>query len=143
MTTDRMSAATVLIIVLLIGNLGLSAYIAFRPIPVPAARWQTTLMLKGCPSNSSRNSAFPTSPTLTRLPCASPIMAWLVLTWPWLSASGFLRQDSVRTPSSGEGRAGGGRQESAACTGQVIQPRAKFRGPWSNPCRLQSRRVVD
>jgi hypothetical protein len=37
MTTERMSAATVLIIALLIGNLGLSAYIAFRPSPTPTA----------------------------------------------------------------------------------------------------------
>lgn len=36
MTTDKISAATVLIITLLIANLGLSAYIAFRPSPAMA-----------------------------------------------------------------------------------------------------------
>jgi len=37
MTTDRLSAATVLIIVLLIANLGLTAYTAFRPTPAAVA----------------------------------------------------------------------------------------------------------
>jgi hypothetical protein len=37
MTIDRTSPATVLIIALLVANLGLSAYTAFRPLPAPAA----------------------------------------------------------------------------------------------------------
>ncbi|MFI5335850.1 MAG: hypothetical protein ACHQ5A_03650 [Opitutales bacterium] len=36
MTTERTSTATVLIISLLIANIGLSTYTAFRPLPAPA-----------------------------------------------------------------------------------------------------------